>query len=145
TFFKLSAGQLTPPYWINMGAVAITTMSGARLLLYSGHWPLLEDVRPFLKGFTLFFWVTATWWIPLLLILGDWRHLITHVPIAYRAGYWSIVFPLGMYTVATFLLGQALQLPFLLAIPSVFVYVALAAWLLLFLVMLRRLLMGRGG
>jgi tellurite resistance protein TehA-like permease len=53
------------------------------------------------KGFTLFFWATATWWIPLLLLLEGWRHLWRHVPLRYETDDWGIVFPAGMYTVAT--------------------------------------------
>ena len=136
TFFKLTADELSPPYWINMGAVAITTMAGSRLLLGSEQSELLGEIRPFLKGFTLFFWVTASWWIPLLLILGDWRHISRRVPFAYHPAYWSIVFPLGMYTVATFLLARALGLAYLNIIPECFIYVALVAWLIVFLGML---------
>ena len=67
TFFPLTAEQLTPPYWINMGAVAITTLAGSPLLLPAGpHGRSSAMLRPFLTGFTLFFWATATWWIPLL-------------------------------------------------------------------------------
>ena len=33
----------------------------------------LETLLPFLKGFTIFFWATGTWWIPMLLILVVWR------------------------------------------------------------------------
>ena len=136
TFFTMTANELTPPYWINMGAVAITTMAGARLLLQSNDWAPLQELRPFLKGFTLFFWATATWWIPLLLILGDWRHLIKRVPFSYHPAYWSMVFPLGMYTAATFQLARALGFSFLLPISACFIYVALGAWLIVFVVML---------
>jgi tellurite resistance protein TehA-like permease len=128
TFLTLKARDLSPPYWINMGAVAITTLAGVRLLFRASDWSLLAELRPFLVGFTLFFWATATWWIPLLLILGEWRHVAMRFPITYHPAYWAIVFPLGMYTVATFLLAQVLDLPFLLAVPGVSVYVALAAW-----------------
>lgn len=33
------------------------------------------------KGFTFFFWAAGTWWIPLLIILGIWRHLIQKEPV----------------------------------------------------------------
>ncbi len=32
TFVNVTTAALTPPYWINMGAVAITTLAGARLI-----------------------------------------------------------------------------------------------------------------
>jgi tellurite resistance protein TehA-like permease len=135
SFFRMTADELSPPYWINMGAVAITTMAGSRLLLNSVHSDLLTELHPFLKGFTLFFWVTATWWIPLLLILGDWRHVTRRVPLAYHPAYWSIVFPLGMYTAATFQLARALGLSFLFVIPNWSIYVALVAWAIVFVAM----------
>lgn len=131
-FFSLAADTMTPPYWINMGALAITTLAGSRLLLSGETWPFLRHIAVFLEGFTLFFWATATWWIPLLLLLGFWRHVLQRVPIAYDAQYWSLVFPLGMYAVATFMLERATGLTFLAVIPPFVLYPALLAWLLTF-------------
>ena len=34
----MEPAKLTPPYWINMGALAITTLAGARLILSSKSW-----------------------------------------------------------------------------------------------------------
>ena len=82
-----------------MGALAITTLAGARLMLSSKSWEILHDFQPFIGGFTLFFWATGTWWIPLLVIVGFWRHVVDRVPVTYYPHYWSLVFPLGMYTV----------------------------------------------
>jgi len=129
TFVNVTMASLTPPYWINMGAVAITTLAGARLIIAAPGWPLLNEVVPFLKGFTLFFWAAATWWIPLLLALGFWRHVYKRFPLKYDPQYWGMVFPFGMYTVCTFQLSNAISFPRLLVIPRYFIYLALAGWI----------------
>lgn len=141
-FLPMAPAALTPLYWINMGALAITTLAGATLILKSGEWRFLEELGPFLKGFTLLFWVTGTWWIPLLVSLGVWRHLWRRVPLTYDPQYWGLVFPLGMYTASTFQLGKATGVSILFAIPRYFIYAALLAWALTFAGLLRRLVSG---
>lgn len=138
-FFPMTPDTLTPSYWINMGALAITTLAGSRLILAAPHWTFLTDIAPFLKGFTLFFWAAGAWWIPLLVIAGIWRHSVERVPLTYHPQYWSLVFPLGMFTAATFQLSRACGIAFLDVVPRVFVWIALGAWVLTFIGMLREL------
>jgi tellurite resistance protein TehA-like permease len=139
-FFRMSPSDLTPPYWINMGAVAISILAGATLMLDAPRSLLLQSMLPFLWGFTLFFWSTGTWWIPMLVILGFWRHVYKRFRLTYDPLYWGIVFPLGMYTVCTFQLAKATELSFLFIIPRYFFYLALAAWLIAFLGLVHLLL-----
>jgi tellurite resistance protein TehA-like permease len=139
TFFALTPAEFTPSYWVNMGAVAITTLAGSMLILIAPQWSFLQEILPFLKGFTLFFWVIGTWWIPLIMILEAWRHLFNRFPIRYDPRHWDIVFPLGMYTIATFELGKATGLPFLIPASQYFIYFALVAWASTFIGLIHRL------
>jgi tellurite resistance protein TehA-like permease len=136
-FRPLTPADLTPPYWINMGAMAISTLAGVNLAAAGGG--PVSGLLPFIKGLTLMFWATATWWLPLLLMLGAWRHLRRHYPLAYDHGYWGAVFPLGMYSVCTFRLAGEFDVPFLSPLAHVFAWVALAAWTLTAIGLGRRL------
>ncbi len=140
TFFPFQPGDLSPPYWINMGAMAISTLAGSLLIVNAPDAPFLESLRPFIKGFTIFYWATGTWWIPMLLVLGVWRHIYRRFPLQYDPLYWGAVFPLGMYAASTHELIVALDLGFLVPLPKVVFAVALAAWLTAFVGWLRALL-----
>jgi len=76
----------------------------------------------------------------MLVVLGAWRHAYMRFPLRYDPLYWGAVFPLGMYTVCTFRLSQAIDAPFLIVIPGAFVFVALAAWMLVTIGLVRELL-----
>jgi tellurite resistance protein TehA-like permease len=142
TFFVLHPSDLAPPYWINMGAVAISTLAGTMLLAAAPRSPLLTELIPFIKGMTLLFWSTATWWVPMLVILGVWRHIYRRFPLRYDPLYWGAVFPLGMYTACTYRLTQVMHAEQLALIPKVFIWIALAAWTLTLLGLLSHVVRG---
>jgi tellurite resistance protein TehA-like permease len=144
TFIRLQSADFSPPYWINMGAVAITTLAGSTLMLRAPQWHFLAPYEPFLRGFTLFFWAAATWWIPFLLALMVWRYVICRDPLRYEPALWGMVFPLGMYTTGTFQLSRALHAPFLAVIPQVFIFIAAGAWAASFIGLLNAVVRGVG-
>ena len=143
TFRPMDVHTLTPTYWINMGAVAITTLAGARLEASAPDYAFVAGIEHFLAGFTLFFWATGSWWVPLLVAVFAWRHLHQRVPIRYDPQYWSLVFPLGMYSVATHAYGEAGGLAFLDPLARIAGDISLVAWLLAMLGLARRLLQRR--
>ena len=130
TFVPMSREDFSPPYWINMGAVAITALAGSILVLRGETWPLLGPLLPFIRGFTFFFWAVASWWIPFLFALMIWRYLWMRDRFTYEPAIWGMVFPLGMYTTSTYQFDRAMGYGFLDSVPEVLVYVALAAWVL---------------
>jgi tellurite resistance protein TehA-like permease len=139
TFFRFSPGDLAPPYWINMGAMAISTLAGSLLIINAPEAPFLHSILPFLKGFTVLYWATGTWWIPMLIVLAIWRHGYKRFPLRYDPLYWGAVFPLGMYSASTHEMVRAMALDFLDFIPPIFLYVALATWAMAFVGLLRQL------
>lgn len=119
--------EASPPYWISMGATAITVLAGADLLLFPPDLPSLAASRSTIEGFTLFLWAFGTWWFPFLVLLTVWRYRRLHAPV-YEQTLWSMVFPLGMDAVATDAYGRAAGLPLLPGIARVEIWLALAAW-----------------
>ena len=101
-----------------------------------GSAPFWSAAHPFLFGFTLLFWAFGSWWIPLLAVFGVWRHLVARYPVRYGSEYWGLVFPLGMYSVASYRFGELVGLPLLPLIARVFTWLAAAAWLATFIGMI---------
>jgi tellurite resistance protein TehA-like permease len=128
--------QLTAPYWINMGAAAITTLAGTRLLAESGHSASMLQFHEAVLVATILLWAIASWWIPLLTALTLWRHCRGD-RLVYRIDNWAMVFPLGMYTAASWHVSHDAGLPFLAPISDAFIWIALGAWILTFVGMIR--------
>ena len=138
-FLTLRPQDVGPLLWVVMGAAAISANAGTMLITEDPSLPFLVAQRPFIDGVTLMLWAWATWWIPMLVIFGLWKHGANRLPVRYEPPMWSLVFPLGMYAVASARLGLAADFPPLRWIAQGMIWVAFAAWGLVLSGLLRRL------
>ncbi|MFH8746901.1 tellurite resistance/C4-dicarboxylate transporter family protein [Streptomyces rimosus] len=123
----VAPADLTPVYWIAMGAGAISVLAGADVLL-STPWngpvrAVIVVVLTVVAG-----WATAL--IPVLLAAGAWRHVRHRVPLRYEPSWWSAVFPIGMYAVATHRAGRATGAGLWEGAGHAVAWAALGAWAL---------------
>jgi tellurite resistance protein TehA-like permease len=130
--------DLTPPYWVTMGATAITVLASARILAMAPA-PAVTATRAVVAGLGTVLWAFGTWLIPLLVAFGIWRHVRHRVRLGYLPALWSIVFPLGMYAAASMQLGTVAGLPIILAIGRAWTWLAVAVWAAVFVAMCRHL------
>lgn len=128
TFHELEPTEVDPSAWIAAGAVAITVLAGSNLLLASPESERLTRLAGFIEGMTVLAWATATFWFPLMIAIGVWRHVVRRVPLRYHPSFWSLVFPIGMYGAATFRMRAAINLESLEQLPKAALAGALLAW-----------------
>lgn len=127
---ETTAAEMGPAYWILMGATAISVRAAAGILdLGELHpSPLLGHIHSFVAGFTVVLWAFGSWFIPMLVIFGLWRYFVRRFPWSYEPKLWSVVFPLGMYAVASVTLGRAIDFEFMQQLAAVWVWIGVAAW-----------------
>jgi len=135
---ETTPGEMGPAYWILMGATAISVRAAAGILDLgtSESSSLLTQMHPFVAGFAVVLWSFGSWFIPMLVIFGFWRYFVRHYSWAYEAKLWSVVFPLGMYAVASVTLGRAIGFEFMQQLAVVWVWFGIAAWALVTLLMI---------
>jgi tellurite resistance protein TehA-like permease len=105
-------GLLQPDIWILMGGAAIATLAGDHID---------EAGLTFVWPVTVVTWVVATAWIPVLVYLCM-RHRIGLA--------WPAVFPLGMYSSATYATAVETGWQWLTIVSLVFFWIAFAAWVI---------------
>ena len=138
SFSVLDPADAQPPSWIAAGAAAIMVLAGSTMLGTRELIPRFESLAPFLEGMIMLAWATATFWLPVLVGIGIWRHLIRRVPFSYDPSYWALVFPLGMYGVATYKMISVLDFESLSVVTQAALIVSLVAWVVVFTGMLRQ-------
>ncbi|GAA3928302.1 tellurite resistance/C4-dicarboxylate transporter family protein [Microbacterium soli] len=138
--FGITPQQFDPAYWVSMGALAIAVVAGSAIVQME-HTPLVDAVRPLIAATVVIFWVFCLWLLPLLVGAGAWRHMLHRVPLRYEPALWSMVFPVGMFAVASLSLGEADALPASGAIGQVALAIAVGVWTVVFVGMLHHLLL----
>lgn len=116
---------IEPDSWIMMGGLAIATLAGDHLEPQLSGW-LAATVR----AVTVVTWVVATLWIPPLIYFG--LHRISRRPevLQFTGVWWSLVFPLGMYSAATHAMADELGVRAMQTVSLVFFWNAFAVWLI---------------
>ncbi|MGH3299443.1 MAG: tellurite resistance/C4-dicarboxylate transporter family protein, partial [Trebonia sp.] len=125
--FPIRPTDSTAPYWVFMGATAISVLVGAQILRLPDD-AFAQAVHAAVSGLSVMLWAFGTWLIPLLAALGVWRHLLCHVSLRYEPALWAVVFPVGMYGVASRELGTVLRVPWLVTLGRYEAWLALATW-----------------
>ncbi len=119
-----SEAAVEPTAWVVMGAAAISALAAGRLALM----PELLSAKPFLSGTALLLWGFGTWCIPFLVIAAVWKRFVKRQPLRYETPLWAVVFPLGMYTVATQSLAKATGSHLLNTVGQVALWISGLAW-----------------
>lgn len=126
-FFDLKTDDATPVLWVVMGAAAISANAGSELVAGNGGMTFLASIRPLVGGVTLAMWAWATWLIPLLVLLGLWKHGVHRKQVTYTPMLWCIVFPLGMYSVASLRLSTVAHISALATLSWAMMWIAFGA------------------
>ena len=127
---ETTPAEMGPAYWILMGATAISVRAAAGILMLSDSAPtaLLTEMHAFVAGLAVVLWSFGSWFIPMLVLFGLWRYFVRGYSWAYEPKLWSVVFPLGMYAVASVTLGRAIDFEFMRELAAVWVWIGVAAW-----------------
>ncbi|WP_161485992.1 tellurite resistance/C4-dicarboxylate transporter family protein [Desulfotomaculum copahuensis] len=132
-FSRINPENMAPSYWVGMGAASISAVAGMTILNTGGSISLVIFLRPFIMGMVLLLWAWATWWIPLLLLIGFWRHVCKRYSFKPDPAFWSIVFPVGMYALACLSMGTYFQMEWLRNMGRIAVWTGLLAWVAVWL------------
>jgi tellurite resistance protein TehA-like permease len=116
-------------HWISGGALAISTLAAAQITL--AHQP--TALSGALEPTTIVLWALTIAWLPALLIGEALRPRTT-----YHLRRWSTVFPIGMYAACSFPVGSLAHAPAITQFARVWMWGALAVWLIVSLAMARR-------
>jgi tellurite resistance protein TehA-like permease len=120
---RIDRDGFEPDTWILMGGMAIATLAGDHI---HRLWPAAA-----VEAVTVVTWVIATLWIPPLVYFGVMRVRRGPDGLRFRGVWWAMVFPLGMYSAATYAMAGETGVSALRTLSLAFLAIALAAWIAL--------------
>lgn len=119
------ADELWQPHnWILMGGLAIATLAGDRLHRAALTIGTQDWLLAMVRSVTVATCVVATLWIPPLVYVT-----VRRLRLSFMGAWWAMVFPLGMYSAATFAMTIETGWQPFETLSAVFFWIAFAAWL----------------
>jgi tellurite resistance protein TehA-like permease len=121
----LRAGApFTPDHWIAMGALAISAVAAGNIAALPPQLGVADLLRRAADAVAVVGWLGASGWVPWLVATEARRGIAA---FRYDGRRWATVFPLGMYSVATFQLRTD-HLVDVGGLSATFLGIAVAAW-----------------
>jgi tellurite resistance protein TehA-like permease len=120
-------------HWITGGALAISTLALATIAQGAKTLAILGGGGGTLEAIAVGLWVLTILWLPVLVACEAGRPRLR-----YDVRRWSTVFPVGMYAACSFAVGRAAGADAITSFARVWVWVAVAVWVVVFAAMLCR-------
>jgi tellurite resistance protein TehA-like permease len=114
-------------YWVTMGAAAISVLAAA-LIVRAPDAPAGRAVGPVVTDVGVVLWSAASAFYLVLAVATALWWAGTRSRPGYQPSTWVIVFPLGMYAVASWRLGAATGLTFIHRVGIIAVWPAALGW-----------------
>ncbi len=120
-------------HWVTGGALAISTVASGRIALAAQRTGALSGGHGLLKTVALVLWCLTMVWLPALIAAE-----LLRPRLSYNVRRWSTVFPVGMYAACSFVVGALTKTSGIVDFARVWVWVAAAVWLVVFMAMVGR-------
>ena len=124
-FRQLAVGH--GDHWITGGALGLATLAVVKIADAANEFGILGGRTGALKDVAIGLWVLAMLWLVVLVFAEvRWPRLALGAP------RWSTVFPLGMYAASSFAVGAIAHADAITSFARVSVWIAFAAWAVVF-------------
>jgi hypothetical protein len=123
-FDPAELGEGRGDHWIAGGALAIATLASALAASAAARIAALSSLAPALRVLAWAAWALAISWL-VVLVVAEVRRPRRWID----RRRWASVFPLGMYATATFVLARAESAKALETLASIWIWVAIGAWI----------------